>query len=345
MAWRSRRLALGGGVLAGDLVHPWPLLSIAVLAANDHLLKGSGILPAWLTGKLSDFAGLFFFPVLLTLIVERLLRGQGSPSRRTTATISAWLTAVAFALLKTVPALASAVGSWVGAIVADPTDLLALPMVALSYRYLVRAAPRRKTPLWAERAAMVAASISALATSQAPSRHGYALWQSEAPVTWTSGCAKASAWVSKSGKTGLGLTVHLESEAGPCVARIASATLQLPNRSPLPAAVLLPVEVTVGTPESPRVDVYLPFAFDNDRAWNEHVTTGTVTLTLSERGQPEIVKSLSVEQRYEGYHVYLPPRVQPRVLPKPKPAATMYEATSPDASLGPSDASAPAGDP
>jgi hypothetical protein len=31
--------------------------SLAMLVTNDHWLKRSGTLPAWLTGKLSDFAG------------------------------------------------------------------------------------------------------------------------------------------------------------------------------------------------------------------------------------------------------------------------------------------------
>jgi hypothetical protein len=41
---------------------------------NDHVLKGSGLLPAAVTGKLSDVAGLFFFPVLCASLV-RALRG------------------------------------------------------------------------------------------------------------------------------------------------------------------------------------------------------------------------------------------------------------------------------
>ena len=46
------------------------LLGMALLALNDHALKGADIVPAWLTGKLSDFAGLLFFPLLLQAVVE-----------------------------------------------------------------------------------------------------------------------------------------------------------------------------------------------------------------------------------------------------------------------------------
>jgi len=48
------------------LGHPLSLASVALLVANDHLLKRA--YPSVLTGKLSDFAGLFFFPFLLTAL-------------------------------------------------------------------------------------------------------------------------------------------------------------------------------------------------------------------------------------------------------------------------------------
>ncbi len=44
--------------------HPLVLFAIFLVAVNDHILKQSG-LAGVLTGKLSDFAGLFFFPFLL----------------------------------------------------------------------------------------------------------------------------------------------------------------------------------------------------------------------------------------------------------------------------------------
>ncbi len=53
------------------LQHPLTLSCIAILLINDHLLKLSS--PSWLTGKLSDFAGLFFFPFLFTAVLSILL--------------------------------------------------------------------------------------------------------------------------------------------------------------------------------------------------------------------------------------------------------------------------------
>jgi hypothetical protein len=51
------------------LAHPAWWLALALLALNDHVLKGAGLLPAWLTGKLSDVAGLVVAPVLLAALL------------------------------------------------------------------------------------------------------------------------------------------------------------------------------------------------------------------------------------------------------------------------------------
>jgi hypothetical protein len=45
------------------LQQPTTLLSIVLLLLNDHILKI--VVPSWLTGKISDFAGLYFFPFLV----------------------------------------------------------------------------------------------------------------------------------------------------------------------------------------------------------------------------------------------------------------------------------------
>src|SRR5690606_15963985 len=49
------------------LSHPVSIASIAVLVLNDHLLKET--FGTWWTGKLSDFAGLVFFPALLAVAI------------------------------------------------------------------------------------------------------------------------------------------------------------------------------------------------------------------------------------------------------------------------------------
>lgn len=70
---------------ADGLLHPVVWLAVGILVVNDHWLKGSGLAPGWLTGKLSDAAGMVFFPLVLQAVVEwgqhRMGRPWG-PSRR-----------------------------------------------------------------------------------------------------------------------------------------------------------------------------------------------------------------------------------------------------------------------
>jgi hypothetical protein len=129
----------------GALVHPIALGSIALLMVNDHVLKPT--YGNWITGKLSDFAGLVFFPLLLVSVWE-LLRDRG-PSR-TALNVACVATATVFALVKTT-ALGSLAFQWGlglaqwpfralagGSLapvshVADPTDLIALPSVLVAW--------------------------------------------------------------------------------------------------------------------------------------------------------------------------------------------------------------------
>jgi hypothetical protein len=67
----------------GGLLHPVPILGILLLLLNDHVLKEA--FPGLVTGKLSDFAGLAFFPLLLQAgweyVASKLGRYTG-PDRR-----------------------------------------------------------------------------------------------------------------------------------------------------------------------------------------------------------------------------------------------------------------------
>jgi hypothetical protein len=53
------------------LAHPYFTCALALLALNDHVLKG--VAPSVVTGKLSDFAGLFVAAVMATVLTERPL--------------------------------------------------------------------------------------------------------------------------------------------------------------------------------------------------------------------------------------------------------------------------------
>ena len=80
----------------GELVlHPVPLVALAVLLLNDHVLKAAA--PGWVTGKLSDVAGLAFFPFLLLAVRDVVTRRAPTVKG---AQVAAALTALVFAAVK-----------------------------------------------------------------------------------------------------------------------------------------------------------------------------------------------------------------------------------------------------
>jgi hypothetical protein len=116
------------------LAHPVSVAGIGLLLLNDHVLKAE--YGTWLTGKLSDVAGLVFAPALLAVVVA-VLAPTARP--RTVATASCATVGLAFALVKaTTTGAAVASAAWtaiVGPSVVrvDVTDLLALPALALTW--------------------------------------------------------------------------------------------------------------------------------------------------------------------------------------------------------------------
>ena len=140
----------------GDgLLHPIALGAVALLLLNDHVLKAAA--PGWVTGKLSDVAGLAFFPLFLQALWELLgpRRGAFQPSRRVLVA-ACWATALVFAGVKTWPPMAALYREGLGwlqlplrvlvavaqgrsppghqsvRLILDTTDLLALPAVGLA---------------------------------------------------------------------------------------------------------------------------------------------------------------------------------------------------------------------
>ncbi|MFI6505022.1 hypothetical protein [Nonomuraea typhae] len=108
------------------LCHPATVFAALLLFINDHVLKQAW--PGFVTGKLSDVAGLIVAPALLSLLLLR--------RADLTATL---LTGTLFTLVKTTHTGAElASQAWTLAagpsrILADPTDLLALPALALAW--------------------------------------------------------------------------------------------------------------------------------------------------------------------------------------------------------------------
>jgi hypothetical protein len=115
-----------------------------------------------MTGKLSDFAGLFFFPILLVTIAR--------PGRtvRPAAKVASLLTGIVFATVKLVPAANDFVARHWGAMTLDPSDLMALPACVASWLWMVRESERQPTRPSAPHLdflGVVMAAIASLATS------------------------------------------------------------------------------------------------------------------------------------------------------------------------------------
>jgi hypothetical protein len=145
-------------------VHPLWIASLALLVVNDHLLKGAGVLPGWLTGKLSDFAGLVVAPLVLGAVIFA--------SSRASLRWAHVAVGAGFAAIKIFPAAAGAVEALMAVtplpwtITVDPTDLIALPMLLVSYAVLVPATeqPAAVRPV-VERVAFMAGGLACAATS------------------------------------------------------------------------------------------------------------------------------------------------------------------------------------
>lgn len=167
------------GSWASDLVHPVPLAAVALLALNDHLLKGSRLLPGAVTGKLSDLAGLFFFPLLCAAALRGIslaARGRDIDDRRSLAAATSLASALGFAAVKLVPAVNALVAATWGVMVMDPTDLVALPMTGLAAAWMLRVPSRSSEPARArddlrralDFAAVLGAAVASIATSAKP---------------------------------------------------------------------------------------------------------------------------------------------------------------------------------
>jgi len=97
------------------VLHPIAIASLVVLVVNDHVLKAA--YPSWITGKLSDVAGMIMFPIFLHALAARRI-----PLWITTAA-----TMIAFTLVKTWQPATDAWTGIIGVVLRDASDLGALP--------------------------------------------------------------------------------------------------------------------------------------------------------------------------------------------------------------------------
>lgn len=177
----ERRLSDELRIALQSLGHPVTLACVALLLLNDHVLKS--LVPSVLTGKLSDFAGLFFFPYLVVVIgaagalaAGRLARRRlpERQARRLPPATAAYLgTALLFSLIKLHPPAAAGVSDVLSAlfgdpiyVAPDPSDVIALLALLPSF-WLWRSVERseRRRPGKRSILALGIAALAAIATS------------------------------------------------------------------------------------------------------------------------------------------------------------------------------------
>ncbi|MEV7801326.1 hypothetical protein AB0O28_00065 [Microbispora sp. NPDC088329] len=163
------------GAQAAWLGHPLTAAAVTVLIVNDRVLKL--LWPGVVTGKLSDIAGMLVAPPLLALLAAYALRAAGRvPLDDRTAAGAIVLTGALFAWMKTSAAGAeAATRAWAvfvpsSRVAADPTDLIALPVLAVAWLVWRRAARRTDRDLLRARTLVVlpAAVFAVTATSAVP---------------------------------------------------------------------------------------------------------------------------------------------------------------------------------
>lgn len=288
---------------AGDLVRPAPLLAAAALAINDHALKGAGVLPAAITGKLSDVAGLFLAGVVGVCLARGAAAvGAGRRARRDgpLAIVTLLAIALAFAALKLWPGFNRALTATWGANSLDASDLWCLPMLALAWVWLrdreaaatEPAPPRFATALALTGALLLCAATPAPPPVPPPPVAGWYAADAVLPVA----CGEVHAWFSKSGKTGAGVTIGVvrAPDAPACVATIAAARLRFADGSVVGRAVELPAGAGLAPPDARDAQAqpsyeslgYVGFAFDNQARWNRGDRSAVLELELVVAGEP-----------------------------------------------------------
>lgn len=292
-----------------DLCHPLPIGMAAVVALNDHLLKAAW--PGWVTGKLSDVAGLAFFPVLLVALADVCASGALSRDeglRRRAAWAATLLTGVAFSAVQMSPALAAWLATWWGVLTPDLTDLLTLPALGVALWWLLRPVASAPTPQHMPCAArrlrpveglalITCALISAATPSRPPPLYktvrAYPIWRFDGGAfTFTEGCAKTTVWLAKSGKTGVGVMAHVRNGCEHALVwRLDSVQIEVRRG----ADVIAKVGQGTSQPDGLLVaggggeaSAYVPLPFNNEAAWDVGARQGTLRLwqALYKEGVP-----------------------------------------------------------
>ena len=116
-------------------------------------------------------------------------------------------------------------------------------------------------------------------------------WYLSSPTPYRAGCVDGDAWIRKSGKTGLGLTLRLRS-TGDCTFSVTDARIVFGKRAIHSAG--LPA---IDLPGRSQLYAWLPVKFDNDEMWNDGRDHAVVELDVVIAGQPAAAWKLPVHQQ------------------------------------------------
>jgi len=116
------------------LLHPLAISALILLLLNDHFLKIFS--PGFITGKLSDFAGLFVFPIYLSVITRDFLRNRFRVEMIIFFSAILFIALQIESLLNIILLFADKISFPRPNLVADYTDLIALTMLPLSYQFI-----------------------------------------------------------------------------------------------------------------------------------------------------------------------------------------------------------------
>ena len=149
------------------LARPYTLLALGIYFINEFILQP--YFPSWVSGKLSDFAWLFLFPVLFLLMLSLLLPTRNVTHQRRFVWLAYGFSALSFTAIKTVPVAHDAFINLLpfhASIALDPSDLLALLVLPLSYRLYMHNPDQPARIHW--RAAWVLPVFALLTLADAP---------------------------------------------------------------------------------------------------------------------------------------------------------------------------------
>lgn len=157
MAIGSIKTTGRAGSLTASVLHSWPfLLALTVLIANDGYLKPA--FPGWLTGKLSDVAGVYLVALLVTALVPGKKRLGGA------IVVLAFLYWKSPASQWLIDSLNAVLPAPIGRVV-DYTDLLALATIPLAWITVSRRAAAARGTSLSRCLAIPVALVTALAVS------------------------------------------------------------------------------------------------------------------------------------------------------------------------------------